>query len=287
MVWGLIQNFRQAYKYRGGWKGLFENMYTVSIGRNGLWEGEHRRDLRCDRCFLIHICDIFLFHDSFVFTPLQNGDFPFKFGTYMGCDAAGNRYYENRVDYPYGQHRWVEPGDIHNFDSSSIPPEWHGWMVSMTDDTPSQTQEFIEEKLQYIESAESDANITNIVGHKEEVFNFHHLHNQSQVRSRGYGIGNPIVGLPPFAKDSYYTQPGSPYNPASMRKTEMIGELPNNRPYKSEKWRKRLMTEEEKAEERRFYEEVNRRDMEALKKQSTKELYTARGAGTVLRKRTA
>jgi hypothetical protein len=28
----------------------------------------------------------------------------------MGCDAAGNRYYENRVDYPFGQHRWVEPG---------------------------------------------------------------------------------------------------------------------------------------------------------------------------------
>ena len=25
----------------------------------------------------------------------------------MGHDAAGNRYYENRVDYPFGQHRWV------------------------------------------------------------------------------------------------------------------------------------------------------------------------------------
>lgn len=53
--------------------------------------------------------------------PPQNGDYPFKFGTYMGHDAAGNRYYENRVDYPFGQHRWVEPGDIHNFDSASIP----------------------------------------------------------------------------------------------------------------------------------------------------------------------
>ena len=38
----------------------------------------------------------------------------------MGSDAAGNRYYENRVDYPFGQHRWVEPGDIHNFDATSV-----------------------------------------------------------------------------------------------------------------------------------------------------------------------
>ena len=268
---------------------MFENMYTVSIGRNGQREGEHETRYALISLFSYSCAlDIFVFHDSFSIYFFQNGDFPFKFGTYMGCDAAGNRYYENRVDYPYGQHRWVEPGDIHNFDSSSIPPEWHGWMVSMTDDTPSQTQEFIEEKVKHIERAESDANIDHNVGHREELFNFHHLHNQSQVRSRGYGIGNPIVGLPPFAKDSYYTQPGSPYNPASMRQTEMVGELPNNRPYKSEKWRKRLMTEEEKEEERRFYDEVNRRDMEALAKQkSTKELYAPRGAGTVLRKRSA
>jgi hypothetical protein len=72
-----------------------------------------------------------------------------------------------------------------------------------------------------------------------------------------------------------------------MTKTEMIGELPNNRPYKSEKWRKRLMTEEERAEERRFYDEVNKRDMEALKKRSAKDVYASRGAGTVLRKRAA
>jgi NADH:ubiquinone oxidoreductase subunit len=60
---------------------------------------------------------------------LQNGDFPFKFGTYMGGDAAGNRYYENRVDYPYGQHRWVEPGDIHNFDSTQVPPGRHAPVI--------------------------------------------------------------------------------------------------------------------------------------------------------------
>jgi hypothetical protein len=116
------------------------------------------------------------------------------------------------VEYPlslqYGQHRWVEPGDIHNFDSASIAPEWHGWMASMTDGTPTQTLEFIEEKVQHTD--DTGANISHNVGHMEEFFNFHHLHNQSQVRSQRYGICNQVVGLPPFVKDALYTQPGSP-----------------------------------------------------------------------------
>ena len=169
-------------------------------------------------------------------------------GTYMGCDAAGNRYYENRVDYIFGQHRWVEPSDINNFDSSSIAPEWHGWMTSMHDAPPSPFDALIEEQTKNIIQLEhSNAPSTHNVGHQEKVFNFHHLHNQSQVRSRGYNIGNPIVGLPPGAPDAYYTQPGSPYNPASIRPLKFIGELSGGRAYKSEKWADRLRTPEEKA----------------------------------------
>lgn len=197
-------------KYRGGWKGLLEHMYT-------------------------------------------NGDYPFKFGTFMGSDMAGNRYYENRVDYPYGQHRWVEPGDIHNFDSSSIDPEWHGWMTSMNDVPPSQHDDYVEErKKNIVPLCRSNAPDDHNVGHQEKLFNFHNLHNQSQVRSRGYGIGNPIVGLPPGVKDSYYTQPGSPYNESNMKKSVMIGDLDEvkggGRPYKSLKWADRLRTEEERKE---------------------------------------
>jgi hypothetical protein len=59
--------------------------------------------------------------------------------------------------------------------------------------------------------------------------------------------------------------------------------VPDNRPYKLEKWRKRLMIEEEKAEERRFYDKINKRDMEALKKRSTKDVYASRGAGETSR----
>ena len=45
MVWGVVRTVQQSLKYRGGWKGLLEHMYT-------------------------------------------NGDYPFKFGTCMGVDAA-------------------------------------------------------------------------------------------------------------------------------------------------------------------------------------------------------
>jgi hypothetical protein len=31
MVWGVIQNVRFALKYRGGWRGLLEHMYTVGV----------------------------------------------------------------------------------------------------------------------------------------------------------------------------------------------------------------------------------------------------------------
>jgi len=167
----------------------------------------------------------------------------------MGADPGGNRYYENRVDYPFGQHRWVEPGDIHNFDSSSVPPEWQGWMTSMNDEPPCAEEEYIAKKTAKVDQmCESNAPDKSNVGLQGNVWNFHHLHNQTQVRSRGYGIGNPIVGLPPGVKDAYYTQPGSPYNDATIRPLEFIGSLDadGKRGFKSEKWADRLRTEVEK-----------------------------------------
>tara|TARA_B110000090_G_C13077661_1_gene329743 strand:+ start:172 stop:447 length:276 start_codon:yes stop_codon:yes gene_type:complete len=55
-----------------------------------------------------------------------------KFGDLKGTDAFDNKYYEN-LDYPFGQHRWVEYSDIHNPDATMIQPEWHGWMHHMFD----------------------------------------------------------------------------------------------------------------------------------------------------------
>jgi NADH:ubiquinone oxidoreductase subunit len=172
-------------------------------------------------------------------------------GTYMGCDAMGNRYYENRVDYPFGQHRWVEPVDLHNFDATMVPPEWHGWMVSMNDAPPHQEDAYIEEMSKRINpSAPSDAPFKHNVGYQNEFYNFNGMHNQSQIRSRGYAIGNSIVGLPAHAPDAFYTQPGSPYNPAFIRKLEYEGDLDEakggGRRYKNELWKERLMTAAEK-----------------------------------------
>lgn len=219
---------------------------------------------------------------------VQNGDYPFKFGTYMGCDAGGNRYYENRVDYPFGQHRWVEPGDIHNFDASQIPPEWHLWMHHVNDVLPHTEDEYFENQKQHIyRSYDSDAPAELNIGHQEKFRNFNHMHNQSQIRSRGYGIGNYVVGLPPHAPDGYYTQPGSPYNPSHMRKFEMIGDLDadkgGGRPYKSELWRERLETAEEKAAARAKIDEGHRKMISQAKWDKRSQALRARG-GTVANK---
>jgi|Transcript_89800 NADH:ubiquinone oxidoreductase subunit len=74
----------------------------------------------------------------------QLGDI--KFGECVGTDVNGNQYFEN-LDYPHGQHRWVEYADIHNYDAASVPPEWHGWMTHMQDAPGSDAREFITEKL--------------------------------------------------------------------------------------------------------------------------------------------
>lgn len=42
---------------------------------------------------------------SFPFLPFQMGEV--KFGELKGEDVNGNKYFEN-LEYPFGQHRWVE-----------------------------------------------------------------------------------------------------------------------------------------------------------------------------------
>lgn len=124
----------------------------------------------------------------------------------------------------------------------------------MNDSTPTTEQEYIDSMMENLRVGEiSHVPFRSNIGHQEPYFNFHHMHNQSQIRSRGYMIGNHVVGLPPGAPDAYYTQPGSPYNDASIRKFPMIGELSGGRKYKSDMWKERLMTAEEKEAEKKEF----------------------------------
>jgi hypothetical protein len=163
-------------------------------------------------------------------------------------------------------------------------------MTSMNDAPPNSESDYIAtagQNIIPIEKSDLPANGNSVVGHQEPIMNFHHLHNQSTVRSRGWGIGNPIVGLPPHAKDAYYTQPGSPYNEGSIRKRVNIGDLDaakgGGRPYKSEKWADRLRTKEEREklemEKMKIVQSAIERERAVAAKR--KAAMAARGGGTV------
>nr|CAG8502095.1 1674_t:CDS:2 [Entrophospora candida]CAG8570690.1 6358_t:CDS:2 [Entrophospora candida] len=46
-----------------------------------------------------------------------------KFGTFIGIDQFGNKYFENNEEF-FGRERWVEYGTTEYDDASQIPPEW-------------------------------------------------------------------------------------------------------------------------------------------------------------------
>ncbi|XP_006006488.1 NADH dehydrogenase [ubiquinone] 1 alpha subcomplex subunit 12 [Latimeria chalumnae] len=65
-----------------------------------------------------------------------------KTGELVGVDKYGNKYYEN-TSYFFGRHRWVEYTSRMNdkntyweVDGSMVPPEWHCWLHSITDNPP-------------------------------------------------------------------------------------------------------------------------------------------------------
>ncbi|CAM9927361.1 unnamed protein product [Ascophyllum nodosum] len=128
-----------------------------------------------------------------------------KFGNLMGKDAHGNKYYENK-DYPYGQHRWVEYADIHNYDSSTVTAAWHPWLHHMSDHAPA-TSELPEMKPIPI-SVGHHTPYDNFVapGRVDDV-------NRTTWRPRGAGVGN--IFQKPGEPELYFKQPGHPLNPVA------------------------------------------------------------------------
>ncbi|RLN43131.1 putative NADH dehydrogenase [Panicum miliaceum] len=58
--------------------------------------------------------------------------------TLVGVDKFGNKYYEKLHDTQYGRHRWVEYAEKDRYNASQVPPEWHGWLHHITDNTGDQ-----------------------------------------------------------------------------------------------------------------------------------------------------
>lgn len=61
----------------------------------------------------------------------------YKWGTLVGEDKYGNKYYKNNF-YFYGRNRWVEYNHkaFLDYDGSQVPAEWHNWLHYVTDDSP-------------------------------------------------------------------------------------------------------------------------------------------------------
>lgn len=58
----------------------------------------------------------------------------------VGEDQSGNKYWEKYKNVQAGRERWVEYKDSYNYNASSVPPEWHGWLHYISDYTPDQLE---------------------------------------------------------------------------------------------------------------------------------------------------
>eukprot|EP00600_Ochromonadales_sp_CCMP1393_P005630 CAMPEP_0174968772 /NCGR_PEP_ID=MMETSP0004_2-20121128/8334_1 /TAXON_ID=420556 /ORGANISM="Ochromonas sp., Strain CCMP1393" /LENGTH=164 /DNA_ID=CAMNT_0016218071 /DNA_START=235 /DNA_END=732 /DNA_ORIENTATION=- len=133
-----------------------------------------------------------------------------KFGELKGTDKFGNKYYEN-MDLPYGQHRWVEYANIHNYDPTMIQPEWHGWMHHVFDETPNDPENNFESISTHDSvSAIYNSHVGKICSSPDDD---RAQVDTSQYRQRGYKVGSLMTG--PEEPDHYYKQPGHPLSPSA------------------------------------------------------------------------
>ncbi|KAJ4306625.1 hypothetical protein N0V88_001430 [Collariella sp. IMI 366227] len=59
-----------------------------------------------------------------------------KYGTLIGTDSFGNKFYENKDELPL-RTRWVDYAK-HDFDAAQIEPLWHAWISYSVDTPPTQ-----------------------------------------------------------------------------------------------------------------------------------------------------
>ncbi|GFR45166.1 hypothetical protein Agub_g6551 [Astrephomene gubernaculifera] len=58
-------------------------------------------------------------------------------GNLVGTDHYNNKYYENDT-HVYSRRRWVVFDDKFDYNITSVPPEWHGWLNYINDYKPTE-----------------------------------------------------------------------------------------------------------------------------------------------------
>eukprot|EP00211_Chloroparvula_japonica_P016583 CAMPEP_0119127686 /NCGR_PEP_ID=MMETSP1310-20130426/6136_1 /TAXON_ID=464262 /ORGANISM="Genus nov. species nov., Strain RCC2339" /LENGTH=188 /DNA_ID=CAMNT_0007117965 /DNA_START=106 /DNA_END=668 /DNA_ORIENTATION=+ len=58
-----------------------------------------------------------------------------RYGTLVGVDAQGNKYYENE-GYYVGRNRWIEYADYKNYDASQVDASWFCWLHHTVEHPP-------------------------------------------------------------------------------------------------------------------------------------------------------
>ncbi|GBG29532.1 NADH dehydrogenase ubiquinone 1 alpha subcomplex subunit 12 [Hondaea fermentalgiana] len=167
-----------------------------------------------------------------------------KFGTYVGTDEFGNKYYENleeqygkqltlsifasrcanphrlrrqQNDNEIGQHRWVEPARLTHgtlWDASEISPTWHGWLHSVTDKVPDSVEPTTETGYHIIDGVDTPVRHHINIKHRRDW-----RKNPTLQRERGYNVDHY------FSKagvNDYYVQPGTVASPLFEEKGPKI-----------------------------------------------------------------
>jgi len=124
-----------------------------------------------------------------------------RWGNLKGTDKFGNKFYED-PNAPWGQHRYVEYADIHNYDPTMIQPDWHGWMHHVFDEVPES------HKFPDIDQTNTATNVPSQFKNHSYDSKVHteFIVNKTQLRSRGYKIGSLHLG--PDEEDQIYLPPG-------------------------------------------------------------------------------
>jgi NADH:ubiquinone oxidoreductase subunit len=131
-----------------------------------------------------------------------------KFGTYVGSDEHGNKYFEDN-SLPSGQNRWIEPKefDVGSLqDASMVSPTWHGWLHYTTDRVPVTPAQGTGRSL-------TDAPADSAALAKDHYNREHQLpwrRNPTLARERGYGVDHHFAAA---GQNKYYVQPGHMMHP--------------------------------------------------------------------------